>query len=113
MRALKLAEMFIRVGHVEEIPVDGNKAVTAFGRSILLCRTQAGIHAVANECSHQGRPLAGGRIYGEFLFCPVHGARYCLRTGSASGNLTQRPLRTYATRVSDGWIELSESPAEG
>jgi 3-phenylpropionate/trans-cinnamate dioxygenase ferredoxin subunit len=105
--------VFIRVAQVEEIPVGGNKAVMAFGRSILLCHTHAGIYAVANECSHQGRPLAGGRLHGEFLFCPVHGARYCLRTGSPSGTLTQRALRTYATRVHEGWIELSESPAAG
>jgi 3-phenylpropionate/trans-cinnamate dioxygenase ferredoxin subunit len=106
------AELFVRVAAVEEIPENGNKAVFAFGCSILLCRVQGTLYAVANECSHLGRPLAGGRLRGNFIICPVHGARYCLRTGAPSGNLTQRALRTYATRVNDGWIELAESPAE-
>jgi 3-phenylpropionate/trans-cinnamate dioxygenase ferredoxin subunit len=104
------SDLFIPVARVDEVPEKRSKAVDAFGRSVLLCRTQGNIYAVANECSHQGRPLAGGRVQGTFIFCPTHGARYCLLTGIPSGNLTQRPLRTYATRVKDGWIELSESP---
>lgn len=101
--------MYIPVLQVAEVPENGNKAVTAFGHSILICESQGTFYALVNECSHQQRPLAGGRVRGTFLFCPVHGARYDMRTGVPAGTLTKQAIRTYATRVRDGWIEISES----
>jgi len=103
---------FQRVLPLADIPENSGVAVSAFGRSILICRgSGAALHALANECSHQGQPLAGGRIRGHLLFCPFHGACYDMRTGIPQGPLTKKPIRTYAVRAADGWVELSEAPA--
>jgi 3-phenylpropionate/trans-cinnamate dioxygenase ferredoxin component len=103
-------QTFVRAAAVADIPESGTVAVEAFGRSILICNSNGNFYAIDNECSHQRRSMVGGRIRGVFLFCPVHGARYDLRTGIPSGELTRIPLRTYPARVRDGWIEISDVP---
>jgi 3-phenylpropionate/trans-cinnamate dioxygenase ferredoxin subunit len=103
------SQTYIPIVPLADVPDNGSTAVSAFGRSILICKSHGNVYAVANECSHQQQPLAGGRVRGTFLFCPVHGARYDLRTGMPSGTLTQQAIRTYAARVHGDWIEISES----
>jgi nitrite reductase/ring-hydroxylating ferredoxin subunit len=100
---------FMRVLKEAELPAGTNRAVEAFSQSVLLCRTTDGLHAVTNECTHQKLALEGGRMRGNFLFCPVHGARFDLRTGCPTGTLTDKPLRRLEARMSDGWIEIAQS----
>jgi 3-phenylpropionate/trans-cinnamate dioxygenase ferredoxin subunit len=40
------------------------------------------------------------------VVCPRHGARFCLRTGAALTPPAYEGVRTYATRVSNGMIEV-------
>lgn len=98
---------FVRVLSEEELAVGANKAVEAFGQSVLLCRTTDGVFAVANECTHQKMPLEGGRMRGCFLFCPAHGVRFDLRTGTPTGTLTTKPLHCFDARISEGGVEIA------
>ncbi|WP_130304555.1 Rieske 2Fe-2S domain-containing protein [Advenella incenata] len=98
---------FLRVLDEVDLPVGTNRAIEVFGRSVLLCRTAEGVFAVANECTHQKMPLEGGRMRGCYLFCPTHGVRFDLRSGTPTGNLTTTPLRCFDVRVSNGGIEIA------
>jgi len=100
---------FVRVLDEAELPVGSNKAVEAFGRSILLCRTADGVYAIANECTHQKMALEGGRLRKHFIFCPAHGARFDLRNGCPSGDLTNKPIQCFGARISDGGIEITQA----
>lgn len=100
---------FVRILDEGELPLGTNKAVEAFGQSILLCRTAEGVFAVANECTHQKMPLEGGRMRGCYLFCPVHGVRFDLRSGAPTGNLTTTALQCFNARICDGGIELAQT----
>jgi 3-phenylpropionate/trans-cinnamate dioxygenase ferredoxin subunit len=100
---------FVPVVPLSEIPENGTRAVTAFGHSIVLCRSGGLVYALANECSHQRQPLLGGKVRGHLLFCPVHGACYDMRTGKPQGPLTQQPVRTYGVRIAVDWVEVSDS----
>lgn len=98
---------FMRVLEEVDLPAGTNRAVEAFGQSVLLCRTADGVYAVANECTHQKQALEGGRMRGNFLFCPLHGVRFDLRTGCPTGTLTDKPVRRFEVRISDGQIEIA------
>lgn len=79
---------------------------------MLVARTEAGPQAAINRCSHAAAAfLPGGRVRRGVLMCPAHGARFNLSDGSCIGGL-YRPLRTFACREQDGWIEVDvpESP---
>lgn len=97
---------FVPVAPLSEVPENGNKAYEVEGASVLICRSGADVFAVSNICSHAASALEGGRIRGFALFCPVHGARFDLRTGCTAGALTQTPIRTYPCRVEAGVVEV-------
>jgi phenylpropionate dioxygenase-like ring-hydroxylating dioxygenase large terminal subunit len=46
------------------------------GAPIVLFRTKAGLHALADRCPHRHAPLSGGRVVGEDIECPYHGWRF-------------------------------------
>lgn len=89
----------VQVTKVSELPLESNKAFKVEGRSVLLCRTAAGIFALENRCSHQLQPLEGGRMRGANLFCPKHGQRFDMRTGATAGNLTKLPIQAFEVCV--------------
>ena len=93
---------------LSDLAEDSNKAFTLEGRSVLLCRTSAGVFAVENRCTHQLASLEGGKMRGVHLFCPKHGARFDLRTGVPNG-MTKIPVPTYPVSLKDEVIEIELS----
>src|ERR1700754_2483439 len=63
-------------------------------------------YAIDDVCTHDGGGLAGGAVEGDVVICPRHGARFCLRTAAVLGPPAYDPIRTYATRVADGLVEV-------
>lgn len=92
------------VAPLDDIPETGNHAFDVEGRSILLCRSKAGLFAVENMCSHAMSPLEGGKVRGVHIFCPLHGVRFDMRDGCPSGTLTDKPVKTFPTAVEDGMV---------
>lgn len=79
----------------------------AGGYEILLCNVQGEYHAIENRCSHQNKPLTGGRLMGSQITCPFHSATFDVRTGAATGFPASRPLKNFATRINGGVIEVA------
>lgn len=73
------------------------------GKSLLLCHSANGFALVANLCSHKALPLDGGRLIGNEIICPHHGARFCLADGRAMAGAI-RPLKTYDVEVADSEV---------
>ncbi|QTH20983.1 Rieske 2Fe-2S domain-containing protein [Rhizorhabdus wittichii] len=93
-----------RIAALDDVPEGGNKAFDACGKSVLLCRTGAGVFAIENMCSHAFAHLEGGKVRGPHIFCPLHGVRFDMRTGAPNGTLTKKPIAVYAVSVEDGEI---------
>jgi nitrite reductase/ring-hydroxylating ferredoxin subunit len=86
--------------------------VTAAGREIVVCRTKDGIYALDNICTHAYARLNEGRLRGNRLICPLHGAAFDVRDGRALGAPASRPLAIHAVNVVDDRIEISVAPAD-
>ncbi len=56
-------------------------AVDVDGEAILLCRVEGRYHALRDLCSHAQQALSEGRLRGHTVYCPLHGARFDVRTG--------------------------------
>lgn len=97
---------FSRFCKVEEIPPGTKKAAKINDTWVLVCHAKNRLFAVSNLCSHQAKPLLGGRVRNCAISCPVHGARFDLETGQALNLPATRPIATYELRVVDGWIEV-------
>ena len=74
--------------------------------AILLCRVGDDVHAVADACTHEDVSLSLGALSGHRLACPLHGAAFDVRDGAVLAEPACVALRTFPTRVVDGWVEL-------
>jgi len=76
------------------------------GTSVLLCRSGGALSAIENRCSHQGVALAGGRLIGERIICPEHGAAFDVRTGKALSFPAVFPIRSFPLVERDGRVMI-------
>lgn len=94
------------VARLTDLPETGARAYTAEGHDVLIVRSQAGLFAIENMCSHAYSRLEEGKVKGVHIFCPLHGARFDLRDGSPSGKLTDRPIKAWHVEVADGLVQV-------
>lgn len=88
----------------DEVPPKGTVVVAHGGEQVLLVRSEAGVFAVENRCSHAYQELHGGKVRKVFIFCPLHGIRFDLRNGCPSGDLTDQPIKAWKCEEVDGHI---------
>lgn len=105
-----MTDGFERVCAASEIGANESKAFEIAGRNILVCNTNEGFFAINNICTHQHQPLEGGKIRGRFIFCPLHGQRFNLRTGAPTGQLTDKRLETFGLRIDNDEILVNPTP---
>ena len=94
------------IARLDDIEPGGTLAVAHGGEQVLLVRTDHGVFAVENRCSHAYQELAGGKVKKVFIFCPLHGVRFDLRNGCPKGDLTDKPIKAWHCEVEDGAIAV-------
>lgn len=96
------------------------RAVAPGGQKVLLARLNDGWYAVHGRCTHVFAPLARGKLVeGCEVQCPLHRARFDLRTGEVVRwanfppgvqllNVVrgEKALKTYPVRVRDGAVQI-------
>jgi len=98
---------FQRALALQEIPRGQMRACMLAGREILLCHTKQGIFALDNICTHAHARMNEGRLRGQRLICPLHGASFDVSDGHVLGAPATLPLAHYAVRVVEGFVEVA------
>jgi naphthalene 1,2-dioxygenase system ferredoxin subunit len=80
--------------------------VEVTGRSIALYVTDAGIFATDNICTHAYARLSDGWLDGEVIECPLHAARFDIRSGKVLDPPATEDLKTYPVRVVGDEIQV-------
>lgn len=75
-------------------------------RAAIVCRSGGRLYAFALRCPHSGALLTRGRLAGDCLECPLHGARFALGSGAVRRGPARRALPTYDVVVIDDVIYL-------
>jgi len=101
---------FVAAAKVTDLPEDGQKTISADGQSVLLCRSDGQYFAVQNRCTHDMEALTGGTVRKCTIVCPMHGARFSLKTGMPFGPPAFEPLSTYEVRLVGDSIEVRTQP---
>ncbi|HEX6513330.1 MAG TPA: Rieske 2Fe-2S domain-containing protein [Chloroflexota bacterium] len=86
--------------------LDGPTEAFVDGHPVVLVRLGEEVFAVDGRCPHRGGPLAQAVLEGCALRCPWHGFKYDVRTGRPAWPEGWDPVPTYATRITDGWVEV-------
>jgi len=84
--------------------------VSVDGAPVALFRTEDGIYALDDICSHEYSRLSEGDVWGGEVYCQKHGSRFNLRTGAVTGLPATQPVRTWDVKVIAGEIWVARTP---
>jgi len=79
--------------------------VEVAGNSIALYETEGQLFATDNICTHAYACLSDGWLDGEVI-CPLHAARFDIRSGKVLDPPATEDLKTYPVRVVDDEIQI-------
>ena len=97
---------FVRAADRSEIPDQGVKCVEIEGKRIALFNCGGTFYATDDECTHRGGFLSDGVVEGNEVECPLHGARFDLKTGEVLGPPAEDAIGTYTVRVMEEAVEV-------
>jgi nitrite reductase/ring-hydroxylating ferredoxin subunit len=72
---------FIKAASTTEIPQGTMKKVNVNGKVVLIANIDGKFYALNNVCPHSGGSLADGKLNGNVVTCPKHGAQFNVKTG--------------------------------
>lgn len=83
----------------DEIPPGQCKAVTVDDRLIAVVNLDGEFYAIDNICTHAFALLSEGMIVDDCIQCPLHAARFDIRTGAVTAPPAYEALETYEVKV--------------
>ena len=78
-------------------------------RHILVAKVGGQYHAISNICSHARVLLSKGKLRGTAITCPLHGARFDIRSGKCLSGPAMHDLQSYDVIEENNDIIIRES----
>ncbi|WP_020468145.1 Rieske (2Fe-2S) protein [Zavarzinella formosa] len=91
--------ILLKVGNLEGLSRDRGNCVESAAESIAVFHVNGEWHAIENRCPHRDIPLDDGPVIAGEIICPLHGARFDLRTGKHQNPPAESDLKTYPVRI--------------
>ena len=73
---------------------------------IALFNVDGEFFATSDICSHEEASLSDGELFDHVVECPLHGARFDVRTGKPLSLPAVYPVKTFPVRVVDGKLQV-------
>jgi 3-phenylpropionate/trans-cinnamate dioxygenase ferredoxin subunit len=99
-----MADEWTEVAEVGDIPPGEAKALVVNDRMIAVVNLDGEFYAIDNVCTHAFAILTEGGIEGDLIRCPLHAARFNIRTGAVASPPAYEPLQTYEVKVEGGAV---------
>ena len=102
-----MAETWVRVAAAADVPEGGVIAVRVGEREIALYHLPGGEYrATDNICSHESAQLSDGWLENGEIECPLHAARFDIRSGKALCAPAEKDLDVFAVKAEGGDLLL-------
>ncbi len=102
---------FTTVAKVSDVGRGQLKQVTmASGTHICLANVDGTIYALAQECTHNGGPLADGALDRTIVTCPWHGAMFDVTSGEVQGPPADDSVAKYEVQVQGDEVQVAMEP---
>ncbi|HEV8651679.1 MAG TPA: non-heme iron oxygenase ferredoxin subunit [Actinomycetes bacterium] len=110
---------WVRLGSLAELEMDsGHRVELSDDEAVALIRTEDGVYALVDCCTHEDYPLSEGFVEDGRVECVLHGSCFDLATGHPDVPPAVAPVRTFPVKVDDDdvlvdlperWAELAEN----
>ena len=99
-----------RVAAAADVPEGEVRVVECDGRSLALSNVGGELYAIDNVCTHDSGPLGEGKLKGDRVICPRHGAAFDARNGRVLTLPAVRGVNAYPVTVEgdDVYVECGE-----
>ena len=101
---------FVKVAKVPDLPDPGKLLVEVDDRLVALFKVDGEFFALDDVCTHDGGPLAEGKLDDHTIACPRHGAKFDIRTGAALTMPATQPTIAHEVKIigDDVLVRLSD-----
>lgn len=90
---------FISVGKKKDFSETIGKGVQVNGKNVCVVRSGDQFFAFNDRCTHAESLLSGGDVEEGEISCPLHGARFSIKTGEAMTLPAVKPVQMHEVKV--------------
>ncbi len=90
---------FVKAGKAGDFKEGQAAGVRVNDRDICVVRLNNEFFAFDDRCTHAESQLSMGEVEDGEIVCPLHGARFSVKTGEALTLPAVKPVKTYETKV--------------
>lgn len=101
-----MSDNWILAAQLDELPEDDVVGIVVNGRDIAFYRTDEGIFASDNLCSHGNARLSDGFLEEGEIECPLHQGRFCIKTGKALCSPLTEGVAVYPVQIDGEQVYL-------
>ncbi len=101
---------FHKLATVEEVAPGEIKQYLVEDRFVALCNAEGEFYAFEDVCTHQFTHLSEGEFTDSEVKCPLHGAKFDVKTGAAKSLPAVKPVPKHEVKVENGTIYVALNP---
>jgi len=101
---------FHKLAPADEVAPGEIKQYRVEDRFVALCNVGGEFHAFEDVCTHQFTHLSDGEFAGSEVKCPLHGARFDVKTGAAKSLPAVKPVPKHEVKVEGGNVYVALNP---
>ncbi len=101
---------FHKIASTDEVAPGEVKQYRVEDRPVALCNVDGEFHAFEDVCTHAFAYLSEGGMEGDKIVCPLHGARFDIRTGKPKSLPAVKPVPKHEVKVEDGHVYVAMNP---
>jgi nitrite reductase/ring-hydroxylating ferredoxin subunit len=90
---------FVPVAKAAELPPGQMRWVAVDGERLVLANVAGAFYVLSDVCGHRSAPLSRGKLVGHLIECPLHFARFDVRTGELVNGPISMPVPIHQVRV--------------
>jgi nitrite reductase/ring-hydroxylating ferredoxin subunit len=94
-----LSQEFVEVAETSDLEPGAKKRVYVGKQRVLLANVDGVFYAVDDLCTHAFAVMSAGWLDGDEIICPLHGARFNVKTGEALSSPAEEDLAVFAVKI--------------
>lgn len=98
----------VKIAQTKDLSPGTGNVFEIDGWSIALFNVEGAFYAIDNTCPHRGGSLGEGKLKGDIVTCPLHGAHFNVKTGAVTFPPARFGVRSFAVKIegNDVFVDL-------